>query len=106
MQKGADQKRLAEVLQLNQNELELVASLSQERGKYSEAFLLSGDNRTVVAVESTPLEYWLATTDPRDLSAIHEKESHGITKHDAILELAVQYPGGMAAGGSPPIVVS
>jgi conjugal transfer ATP-binding protein TraC len=99
MQKGADQKRLGEVLQLNPNEMELVASLSQERGKYSEAFLLSGDNRTVVAVESTPLEYWLSTTDPRDLAAIRESEGRGSTGHQAIAKLVEEYPCGIAAGG-------
>ncbi len=67
MQKGANQKRLAEVLQLNETEASLVASLYQERGEFSEAFLITGDHRSVVAVEPTPMEYWIATTDPRDI---------------------------------------
>jgi conjugal transfer ATP-binding protein TraC len=98
MQKGADQKRLGEVLQLNENEMSLVASLVQERGRYSEAFLLSGDDRAVVAIESTPLEYWLATTDPRDLAAIREKEENGVLGQKAILQLSQRYPHGIAAG--------
>jgi type IV secretory pathway VirB4 component len=69
-QKGADQARLKEVLQLNDNEMALVASLHQERGLYSEAFLMAQDARAVVAIDSTPLEYWIATTDPRDLAVI------------------------------------
>ena len=40
-QKGADQARLQEVLDLNKNEMALIESLHQERGKYSEAFLMS-----------------------------------------------------------------
>jgi type IV secretory pathway VirB4 component len=98
MQKGADQKRLGEVLQLNENEMSLVASLVQERGRYSEAFLLSGDDRAVVAIESTPLEYWLATTDPRDLAAIRAKEENGVLGQKAILQLSQRYPHGVAAG--------
>ena len=102
MQKGADQKRLEEVLQLNQNEMGLVASLTQERGRYSEAFLLSGDNRAVVAVESTPLEYWLATTDPVDLAALREREEAGVSGRDAVAELVGRYPFGVGALGTTP----
>jgi conjugal transfer ATP-binding protein TraC len=91
MQKGADQKRLKEVLNLNENEIELISSLSQEKGHYSEAFLMSGDDRSVVAVESTPLEYWLATTDPRDLALISQIEKSGKSKSEAILEASNNY---------------
>ena len=94
MQRGADQERLKEVLQLNPNEMDLVASLSQDRGRYSEAFLMSGDNRSVVVVESTPLEYWLATTDPRDLAVIDREKGEAI---DVLKRLAEKYPEGVAA---------
>lgn len=68
MQKGANQERLREVLQLNDTELALIASLYQERGRFSESYLIAGDHRSVVAIEPTPLEYWIATTDPRDIA--------------------------------------
>lgn len=71
-QKGADKERLKEALNLNPNEVLLVESLEQERGKFSEAFLIAEDNRAVVLIESTPLEYWLATTDGRDIGKINE----------------------------------
>lgn len=100
-QKGADKERLKEVLSLNPTEVELISSLQQERGSFSEAFLMAEDARAVVAIESTPLEYWLATTDGRDLGKIEELRVHkpdldnlGILKH-----LASKYPKGVAASG-------
>lgn len=98
-QKGADQARLKEVLQLNDNEMDLIASLHQERGLYSEAFLMAQDSRAVVAIDSTPLEYWIATTDPRDLAAI-EAETAQIPNRSSLLvltTLADRYPRGVSA---------
>jgi conjugal transfer ATP-binding protein TraC len=98
-QKGADQARLKEVLQLNENEMALIASLHQERGVYSEAFLMAQDQRAVVAIESTPLEYWIATTDPRDLGVI-EKETAANPEQNSLqilTQLAKRYPRGLVA---------
>lgn len=75
--------------------MSLVTSLHQERGRFSEAFLISGEDRSVVLIESTPLEYWLATTDPRDLAAIADLESKGIKGQEALSQLAQEYPAGM-----------
>jgi len=99
MQKGADQARLKEVLQLNDNEAQLITTLYQERGVYSEAFLMAGDQRSVVAIESTPLEYWIATTDPRDLSKFEEElnKSSNHSQLEVLKELARAYPQGMVA---------
>jgi type IV secretory pathway VirB4 component len=99
MQKGADQARLKEVLQLNDNEMALVSSLHQERGVFSEAFLIAGDNRAVVAIEPTPLEYWIATTDARDLSKIEETEcaEPNLSKVEILTRLSRLYPEGMAS---------
>ena len=101
IQRGADQERLKEVLQLNPNEMQLVSSLRQERGVYSEAFLLSDKNKSLVVVESTPLEYWLSTTDPRDLSQIDlVKSTSGDADQMSIIRgLAEKFPQGAAAGG-------
>lgn len=100
-QKGADKDRLKEVLSLNPNEVELISSLYQERGSYSEAFLMAEDARAVVAIESTPLEYWLATTDGRDLGKIEEYKRHfeGQSQLEVLKKLAADYPRGVAAGG-------
>lgn len=98
-QRGADLSRLKEVLQLNDQEIALISSLHQERGVYSEAFLMAQDRRAVVAIESTPLEYWIATTDPRDIAAI-EVETKAVPNRPALeilKALASRYPRGVAA---------
>ena len=97
-QKGADKDRLKEVLSLNPNEVELISSLHQERGSYSEAFLMAEDARVVVAIESTPLEYWLATTDGRDLGKIEEYQKAYPTENSICIlkRLAKDFPKGVA----------
>ena len=100
-QKGADQERLKTVLSLNESEASLIQSLHQERGSYSEAFLMAEDQRAVVAIESTSLEYWLATTDPRDLSKLESErlEDPNLATIELLKKLAAKYPRGVAAGG-------
>ncbi len=95
-QKGADQERLKSVLSLNESEANQIVSLHQERGKYSEAFLMAEDQRSVVAIESTPLEYWLATTDPRDLSKIEGEKikSPDSSNLEILKKLAADFPRG------------
>lgn len=98
-QKGANLSQLKEVLQLNDQEMALVSSLHQERGVYSEAFLMAQDRRSVVVIEATPLEYWIATTDPRDLSFI-DKEMQKLPQTpmlNILQTLSMQYPNGVAA---------
>lgn len=98
-QKGSDPKRVQEILSLNDNERALIESLHQERGVYSEAFLIAQDQRSVVLVEPTPLEYWIATTDPRDISEIDRRQALD-PSGDAlglVRKLADEYPRGIAA---------
>jgi len=102
-QRGADTVRLKEVLQLNDNELEWIGSLHQERGLYSQAFLIAGENHAVVTIEPTPLEYWIATTDPRDLAKFEEeaRRNSGQSTLEILERLADVYPRGIAAEGNP-----
>lgn len=99
MQQQSDSSRIQEVLGLNHNELGLVKSLYQEKGSYSEAFLLAQKDRAVVVVEATPLEYWIATTDPKDLGALERQQKETPEKsHIEILKiLSARYPKGVAA---------
>jgi conjugal transfer ATP-binding protein TraC len=99
MQKGSDQKRLQEVLQLNDNEIKLVGSLHQERGVYSECLLLAQDQHVVAVVESTPLEYWIATTDPRDMSEMEnmQRTNPELSNMELLKKLSEKYPHGVAA---------
>jgi hypothetical protein len=98
MQKGSDKERLKEVLQLNENEIALISSLTQERGVYSQAFLMAEEQHALVLIEPTPLEYWMATTDPRDLAAVDAQllECPELSSHQALLKLAEKYPRGIA----------
>ncbi len=70
-QKGADQKSLKESLQLNDREMEIIANLKSEKGKFSEALLIAEDKRQLVRIEATQLEYWLSTTHPSDIERIN-----------------------------------
>lgn len=98
-QRGADTARLKEVLQLNDNELSWIAHLHQERGEYSQAFLMAGEQHAVVAIEPTPLEYWIATTDPRDLAKFEEfqKAHPDLSQLETLKALSDEFPKGVVA---------
>lgn len=100
MQNQSDFTKMKEALGLNDNEVALISSLRQKKGKFSEAFLvLSQERRTVAVIESTPLELWIATTDPRDLSAIEatKKENPELSQLEVLTLLSQKYPHGVAA---------
>lgn len=101
MQKGADRGRLKEVLNLNENEMALIGSLQQERGLYSQAFLMAEDTHCFVTLEPTPLEYWVATTDPRDLAHIEtiQKDHPTLDSFEVLKHLSELLPHGVAASG-------
>jgi hypothetical protein len=60
---------------------------------------MAEDARAVVIIESTPLEYWLATTDGRDLGKIEEcKNTYSdISSLEVLKMLAEEFPKGIAA---------
>ncbi len=100
MQSQNDFTKMKEALGLNENEIALIQSLRQEKGEFSEAFLLAGpERRTVTVIEPTPLELWIATTDPRDLSMIEKvrAEQPELSQIEVLKLLAEKYPRGVAA---------
>ncbi len=99
-QKGADQESLKSALQLNEREMSLVSSLRSEKGKFSEAFLMAEDKRQVVRIESTPLEYWLFTSDPADLGMIEKVKTQNTAFSDLeVLRFCANlYPEGASLG--------
>lgn len=99
MQQQSDPVRIKEALDLNDNELNLIKSLYQDKGRFSEAFLIAQKNRVVAVIESTPLEYWIATTDPKDLAAMeaYAKTNPGSSHIEVLDSLAKAYPRGVAA---------
>lgn len=98
-QTGGNIASLRETLLLNERETKLVESVTSKKGHFSEAFLVAGDEKQVVVIESTPLEYWLATTDPQDLKVFMELRSDNPTATDEALlaDLARRYPRGASA---------
>ena len=70
LKQRGDEKALKELLKLNEQELKDVFSLKQVRGSYSEFFLQSESIRGVLLYRPTPLELWLATTHPPDVSSL------------------------------------
>jgi len=100
-QKGGNRSRLKEVLQLNENELSLIETLHQVHGSYSQAFLIAEDKHTLVNIEPTPLEYWLATSDPRDVTFFEKRleNSPWKTPLQTLKELSVEFPFGVEFRG-------
>jgi conjugal transfer ATP-binding protein TraC len=100
-QKGGSRSRLKEVLQLNDNELSLIESLHQVHGSYSQAFLISEDKHALVNIEPTPLEYWLSTSDPRDVTLFEDRTqgSPWKTSLQVLKELSCEFPFGAVASG-------
>lgn len=98
MQNQNDFSKMKEALGLNENEVQLIQSLYQKKGEFSEAFLLAGpEKRTVAVIEPLPLELWLATTDPRDLSAIEDlrKKNPDLPQLELLKILSQKYPKGI-----------
>ena len=91
--------KMKEAFGLNDSEIGLIQSLRQKKGEYSEAFLVAGDdNRTVAVIEPTPMELWIATTDPRDLAKIegYRRENPHLSQFEALRYLAREFPHGAA----------
>ena len=60
---------------------------------------MAGEQHAVVAIEPTPLEYWIATTDPRDLAKFEEiqKNSPNLSQLEVLTQLSESYPRGVVA---------
>ncbi len=95
-QTGGNLPSLQKILRLNERELKLVESVTSKKGFYSEAFLIAGDDKQVVKIESTPLEYWLSTTDPLDLKALErlQEQRPDDSSFELLQEMATKFPNG------------
>lgn len=99
MQNQSDFTKMKEALGLNDNEVALIQSLHQEKGEFSEAFLLAGsEKRTVAVIEPTPLELWIATTDPRDLTVIENMrlQNPKMSQLEILKILSEKFPKGVS----------
>lgn len=95
-QKEARLEVLESALRLNEKELSIIGSLTSVKGKYSEVFLMAGENRKLIQVESTPLEYWLFTTDPADYSLLEKTKrlKPELSDFEILRSLADSHPSG------------
>lgn len=99
MQKG-DLAPVKQILKLNEQEMALISSLRQQKGVYSEAFMIANDDRTVIRAYPTSLEYWLATSDRDDNTALEEYRRQNPEKNisELIFDMAIRFPKGVALG--------
>lgn len=97
LQRG-DSEILKQALKLNSQELNLIHSLEQKKGEYSEGFMIEGDHRQVIRINPSPFEYWLSTSDAQDNKYILSLEEEGLTLVEAIEFAANKYPNGIAVG--------
>ncbi|MGE4232070.1 MAG: TraC family protein [Bacteriovoracia bacterium] len=95
MQRG-DLEPIRKVLKLNAQEMSLISSLRQEKGNYSEAFLIANEQKSVIRVRPTAVEYWLATSDAADNALIQKarQKFSDKTLPDIIHYLAIHFPKG------------
>jgi hypothetical protein len=95
MQKG-DLEPVRRVLKFNDQEMALITSLKQQKGVFSEAFLIANDKRCVIRITPTPVEYWLATSDAADNSFLASARQAYPSKSlpEVIHWLATNYPRG------------
>ncbi len=93
LQRG-DSAILAQALKLNEQELNLIHSLQQRKGEFSEGFMIEGDHRQVVRIYPSPLEYWLSTSDAQDNKLLADLRSQDLSLTEAIEKAALDFPMG------------
>ncbi len=98
MLQTGDSEILKNTLKLNSQELNLIYSLEQRKGQFSEGFMIEGEHRQVVRIYPSPFEYWLSTSDASDNKYLNELRSNGFDLVQAIESAAVTYPNGIAQG--------
>lgn|GEM_PF-5468873 len=96
---GENMAPIEKSLSLNKADVDSILSLKKVSGHFSESFVKQGQDKFIARVVPTPLEYWLSTTDPKDLEIqedFQDKFSH-FDSLRVLIELANQYPFGFNA---------
>lgn len=94
MLQTGDSEILKNTLKLNSHEIDLIYSLKQKKGQYSEGFMIEGNHRQIIRVFPSPLEYWISTSDPKDNQYLNELTENGLTKIESIYKAAELFPEG------------
>ncbi|MBF0298166.1 MAG: hypothetical protein HQK51_05565 [Oligoflexia bacterium] len=71
-QRGVDYDSFKNLLGLKDVEIELIKSLKQVKGKFSELYFIQDNHSAVLVLEPDPLSYWICTTDPIDKAIIEQ----------------------------------
>lgn len=87
---------LSEALKINSTELNLILSLEQKKGIYSEGFFIAGEARQVIRIQPSPLEYWISTSDVKDNQFLAQLIIEGKSLQESILEASHLAPLGVA----------
>ena len=97
LQRG-DLEPIRRILKLNDQEMALVGSLRQQKGSYSEAFMIFNEDRAVIRAVPSAIEYWLATSDSADNAVMSEERIKNPLKplREIIREQADRFPMGYA----------
>jgi len=81
---------------LSDKEIELLKSVETQKGRFSEALMLSDSSRGVIRLVPDPFLYWLATSDAKDNEYLENKAQRFEGKYlDALLECAKEKPYGL-----------
>jgi len=81
---------------LTDKEIELLKSVETQKGKFSEAFVISDASRGIIRLVPDPFLYWLATSDAKDNEYLENKAQALNNNYlEALKESAKEYPYGL-----------
>ena len=63
-QSSTDLPLLKPLLELNDMEANILSGLFQERGRFSQAFFISGDKKNTIYIRPDAVLRWIATSEP------------------------------------------
>ncbi|WP_334139673.1 VirB4 family type IV secretion system protein [Thermovirga lienii] len=90
--------KIQQLLRLSDEECVAIRSLDFKKGFFSEFFFkLIGVGSSKMAVVPSPIEYWLATTDAKDMHGFLTCLKNGMSVQEAVATLAKKYPHGITA---------
>jgi type IV secretory pathway VirB4 component len=94
---------IAREFHLNERELAIFQSLEKRRGHYTEALVFRGAHHFRARIVLTPLEYWIATTDPADLALERQMRAKNpnLSRLKLLQKLAHRYPHGAPSNNAP-----
>ena len=84
-QRKIDWKDFQKALDFNDDEVEVIKSLTIEKGQFSEFFFMQDENKAIIRLTPDPLSYWICTTDGFDKTVIQKMER----KHPTLTKLEI-----------------